>query len=161
MNDTPQPQSQPTNEQVAQLKTWVNVGAPGPAPTSAYTPSDAEKRLFHPIESPVIIPASWTFDKNAYEKLRLGHISRDMDDKWNIYTENNTVHLHRSWTGDEIYRFELKETLDQNQQPTGVYPVVSFETRPLPPQASALTEQQIRDELTQILVHVLALKSSS
>ena len=31
-----------------------------------------------------------------------------MEDKWFFFAEGETVHLHRSWTGEEIFAFELE-----------------------------------------------------
>ena len=41
------------------------------------------------------------------EKIMLGHVPQDMEDKWFIYAENGWVYFHRSWTGNCIYKIKL------------------------------------------------------
>lgn len=43
------------------------------------------------------------FDDTEGEKLRLGHIPEDMDDKWFIFFEKGWLYFYRSWTGDCIF----------------------------------------------------------
>ncbi|MFH8729884.1 hypothetical protein [Streptomyces termitum] len=38
-----------------------------------------------------------------WKKIQLGYSARDMDEKWNVFTEGEVVFLHRSWTGHGIY----------------------------------------------------------
>ena len=40
-------------------------------------------------------------------RLREGHVAGDMDDKWHSYVEDETLHLHRSWTGHEVFQASL------------------------------------------------------
>jgi uncharacterized protein (TIGR02452 family) len=49
-----------------------------------------------------------TYDREAFERIRLGLYPRQMEDKWFIYYEQPWLHLHRSWTGCLIFsiRFE-------------------------------------------------------
>ena len=35
--------------------------------------------------------------------LKLGHIPQEMEDKWFGYIEEDTLHIHRRWTGFCIY----------------------------------------------------------
>lgn len=43
------------------------------------------------------------------ENVRRGHIPEEMDDRWFIYVdENDTAHIHRSWTGFCIYKIKFK-----------------------------------------------------
>lgn len=48
------------------------------------------------------------FSQDEYEQIRLGHISLDMDDRWDIYLENEWLYLNRSWTGFCIYQVRLE-----------------------------------------------------
>ncbi|WP_411083092.1 hypothetical protein [Streptomyces sp. cmx-18-6] len=43
----------------------------------------------------------WSGDE--WERIQLGYASRGMDEKWNVFTEGDTVFLHRSWTGRGIF----------------------------------------------------------
>jgi O-acetyl-ADP-ribose deacetylase len=38
-----------------------------------------------------------------WERIRLGHHSSEMEDKWNAFIEDQQLFLHRSWTGFGIY----------------------------------------------------------
>ena len=59
------------------------------------------------------------------ELVRRGYVPEAMEDKWFIYWENNTLYLHRSWTGFCIFvvRFQeehdgyLMRDADVNQNP--------------------------------------------
>ena len=41
-----------------------------------------------------------------------GHLSKDMDDKWNVYSEDNIIYFCRSWTGICMYKVRF---LDENR----------------------------------------------
>jgi len=41
------------------------------------------------------------------ERMRLGHIPEDMDDKWFVFFEDGWLYFHRSWTGACIYALWL------------------------------------------------------
>lgn len=43
----------------------------------------------------------WTSDEWA--RIQQGHVSRDMDDKWDLFVEGDTLFAHRSWTGFGVY----------------------------------------------------------
>ncbi|MYX08048.1 hypothetical protein GTW98_14770 [Streptomyces sp. SID8375] len=38
-----------------------------------------------------------------WERIQRGYSSRDMDDKWDVFTEGEVVFLHRSWTGYGVF----------------------------------------------------------
>ncbi|WP_345584359.1 hypothetical protein [Streptomyces prasinosporus] len=38
-----------------------------------------------------------------WERIQRGYASRDMDEKWNVFTEGEVAFLHRSWTGRGIF----------------------------------------------------------
>lgn len=38
-----------------------------------------------------------------WERIQTGYRARDMDEKWNAFTQQDVVFLHRSWTGHGIY----------------------------------------------------------
>ena len=53
------------------------------------------------------------FTEQEYERIRLGFIPEAMEDKWFIFTEEDTLYVHRSWTGHCIYQLTLiKEDTD-------------------------------------------------
>ncbi len=55
---------------------------------------------------------STEFSPEEYERLSLGHVSRDMDDKWNMFFEDGWLHLHRSWTGICVYQSRVERNGD-------------------------------------------------
>ncbi|MER5281616.1 hypothetical protein ABT025_38790 [Streptomyces sp. NPDC002809] len=38
-----------------------------------------------------------------WKRIQLGYASRDMDEKWDVFTEGDVVFLHRSWTGNGTF----------------------------------------------------------
>ena len=48
------------------------------------------------------------FDARELEQIRFGSIPEEMEDKWFLYWQDNTLFFHRSWTGNCLYivRFE-------------------------------------------------------
>jgi hypothetical protein len=46
------------------------------------------------------------------EQVRRGSIPEQMEDKWFVYWENNTLYFHRSWTGICIYIARFHEERD-------------------------------------------------
>ena len=52
------------------------------------------------------------FSPEEFEKLKRGLIPAAMEDKWFIYFEAGQLFLHRSWTGNAVYKVKLKETED-------------------------------------------------
>jgi hypothetical protein len=55
-----------------------------------------EVRRFYPAED--------------WDRISLGHIPGEMEDKWFIYADGMQLHFHRSWTGYEVFiaQFELE-----------------------------------------------------
>jgi len=47
------------------------------------------------------------FSAEQYKKLQYGLISKQMEDKWFIYFEEDWLYFHRSWTGYGIYRAQI------------------------------------------------------
>lgn len=48
------------------------------------------------------------FSEEELKLLSYGFIPEEMEDKWFIYMENNTLYFHRSWTGICIFKIEFK-----------------------------------------------------
>ena len=38
-----------------------------------------------------------------WARISLGYVAQDMDEKWDVFVEDRTAFLHRSWTGNGIY----------------------------------------------------------
>ena len=47
------------------------------------------------------------FTQEIIDKLKKGHMTQAMEDKWFYYEENNKLYIHRSWTGYCIYIVDL------------------------------------------------------
>ncbi len=48
------------------------------------------------------------FTEEEWERVSLGVIPKDMDDRWFIYLEGEWLHFHRSWTGFCIFQVRLE-----------------------------------------------------
>jgi hypothetical protein len=48
------------------------------------------------------------YSLNDAERIKLGYMPKEMEDKWFLFFERNWLYFHRSWTGAGIYgvRFE-------------------------------------------------------
>jgi hypothetical protein len=55
------------------------------------------------------IPYQAVFSDEQFNQLQMGIIPKVMEDKWFIYYEQPYLFLHRSWTGQSVYRLALKE----------------------------------------------------
>lgn len=62
------------------------------------------------IEQTVTTPYARTYTQAEFETLKRGVKPHSTDDKWFIYYEQPYLHLHRSWTGIEIFRLNLTPT---------------------------------------------------
>jgi hypothetical protein len=51
-----------------------------------------------------------TFSEQEFAQIALGLIPEAMEDKWFMYLEATTLHLHRSWTGHCIYKVQFEQT---------------------------------------------------
>ncbi len=47
------------------------------------------------------------FSSGEFERVKMGLIPREMEDKWFIYYDNDTLNIHRSWTGFHIYSITI------------------------------------------------------
>jgi hypothetical protein len=63
---------------------------------------DDWKRLPFAAMSP--IPYRATFDRAQFEAIAQGLVPEEMEDKWFAYFHDHALCLHRSWTGQGVYR---------------------------------------------------------
>ncbi|WP_238007043.1 hypothetical protein KZZ52_43905 [Dactylosporangium sp. AC04546] len=65
-------------------------------------------RVF-PIAAPLSMPElpARIFTDEEWQQIRLGYQAQDMDERWDVFTEDQVVFLHRSWTGYGIYEASL------------------------------------------------------
>jgi hypothetical protein len=47
----------------------------------------------------VTLPVDFSLDAAESARVRQGFIPRQMEDKWFLYCEGDTLYLHRGWTG--------------------------------------------------------------
>jgi hypothetical protein len=55
------------------------------------------------------------YSQPEMEQIKLGLIPKEMEDKWFIYYENDTLSFYRSWTGHQIYRVTFSQTDTKNR----------------------------------------------
>jgi hypothetical protein len=67
-----------------------------------------------PFAGGVPIRFEATFSHDEFEKLSEGLIPEAMEDKWVVFFEAPHLFVHRSWTGEPVYRVTL------SNQPLGV-----------------------------------------
>ncbi len=62
-------------------------------------------------EGRTTIPLDRSFSKSEMRDIQVGVIPQEMEDKWFIYWEDDTLYFHRSWTGFCVYvvRFACDE----------------------------------------------------
>src|SRR5712664_2091235 len=61
------------------------------------------------------IPYRATFSQPEFAVLRRGLIPVEMEDKWFVFCEGNSLFFHRSWTGHCVYRAEFTNHGDRVQ----------------------------------------------
>src|SRR5687768_8368671 len=66
-----------------------------------------------PLGSMTPIPYHATFSQEDYATIRRGLIPVEMEDKWLVYWESESLFLHRSWTGHCVYRADFKPAGDR------------------------------------------------
>lgn len=52
------------------------------------------------------------FSEAEGERMRMGHIPEEMEDKWFVFFEQDWLYFLRSWTGICIYALRLEATPD-------------------------------------------------
>ena len=48
-----------------------------------------------------------SFSRSEFERIKIGFIPQQMEDKWFIFLEEEWLYFHRSWTGVCIYALRL------------------------------------------------------
>ena len=54
--------------------------------------------------------------ESEYEQLQNGIIPQEMEDKWFIYFEEDTLYIHRSWTEFCIYILEFPKDFQKSKR---------------------------------------------
>jgi ADP-ribosyl-[dinitrogen reductase] hydrolase len=68
-----------------------------------------------PMTNPKKLDVSISLNIEQLNKLKLGLIPNEMEDKWFAYFHNEYIHFHRSWTGYEIFKAKIN-TNDKGYQ---------------------------------------------
>lgn len=110
MNDHTDNKPHLTEDQQDALRTWSNVGRPGPAPEEPFVPDDwFMTERYKPMLAPIAFDLEVELDSEQVRLLTYGHEADAMEDKWNVFFDGRgSVHFLRSWTGFEMYRLELE-----------------------------------------------------
>jgi hypothetical protein len=74
--------------------------------------SDSWKTKPMPAEVAVLDYAA-EFSPEEFERISRGLVPQEMEDKWFIFLEGNTLNLHRSWTGHCIYQVEFDRDVEK------------------------------------------------
>jgi hypothetical protein len=69
-----------------------------------------------PMILPYRIKLFIKFNHKEVDKIKIGYIPEDMDDKWFIFVENNWIYFHRSWTGNLIYKCQIHQIKNNNYE---------------------------------------------
>jgi hypothetical protein len=64
-------------------------------------------RKLEPFTTGVSVPFTARYSQEEYARLQEGLIPKAMEDKWFIYFDEPHLFLHRSWTGQPVYRVKL------------------------------------------------------
>jgi len=105
------------------LKRGLEVGVALPPEASAPVPPVTRAFLSArdiPMQDSSELPFGRTLSAEEATRLREGHISGDMDDKWCYFVEGDTLHMHRSWTGLEIFSARLAPLPDGRAELAGL-----------------------------------------
>lgn len=66
-----------------------------------------------PLGRAVHLPYSATFTADEADLLRRGLIPGEMEDKWFIFWESDSLFFHRSWTGQAVYQVDFRQAGNQ------------------------------------------------
>ena len=101
-----------TPDQRRALEAWASFGSPGAQPGERWEPSAEARAKFRPFTTPGSGLWPMEFDADQTRSLLWGHSAREMEDKWNVYSEIDgsaaSVHFHRSWTGLQVVQLDLE-----------------------------------------------------
>ena len=73
----------------------------------------ADSCKHEPFTAGTCIPFNATFTATESARLEAGLIPQAMEDKWFIYSQELHLFLHRSWTGQPVYRVELERLTEK------------------------------------------------
>ena len=65
-----------------------------------------------PMGTMTPFPYASSFSQGQYETIRHGLVPVEMEDKWFIFWESDSLFFYRSWTGYGIYRVDFHPSAD-------------------------------------------------
>jgi hypothetical protein len=74
---------------------------------------EARRDMFRlqPEGGPLVqIPYREAFSAEEFARLRAGFVPEAMEDKWLAFYEEPFLFMHRSWTGDLVYRIRFEQS---------------------------------------------------
>lgn len=103
-----------TDDESDALAHWSAFGQPGSIPATRYVPTPEDLAKITPFVMPV--SGDWRYDLDTAQTTALlrGSRAEQMEDKWNIWSDDPTdagatsVYFCRSWTGKLIVRAEIQ-----------------------------------------------------
>ena len=66
-----------------------------------------------PIDVPHKIAIDLSFNEEQFQKIILGLSAKEMENRWRIYYENETLVFLRSWTGYTIFEAKIHKENDR------------------------------------------------
>jgi ADP-ribosyl-[dinitrogen reductase] hydrolase len=67
------------------------------------------------MTNPKKLDVSISLNSVQLNKLKLGLVPNEMEDKWFAYFHNDHIHFHRSWTGFEIFKAKINTSENGSQ----------------------------------------------
>lgn len=109
------------------------------------TPNDWKN---FPMEKPKNIPIWLKISDLHFEKLQIGWILHQMEDKWFIYYADEWLYFHRSWTGSQIFKAQIHKAEND-------YFIKNFWVETDPEKFNMGDETQIVDLFCVVLAKIL------
>lgn len=66
-----------------------------------------DKWQTNPMSKPHKLDVTLTINETEFRKLKPGFVPASMDDKWFVYYDGGGLHIHRSWTGAQIFKCKV------------------------------------------------------
>ncbi|WP_310424417.1 hypothetical protein [Chamaesiphon sp. VAR_48_metabat_135_sub] len=80
--------------------------------------NDWKTEIFPSTSKSIVVDR--TYSKSEFEKIIVGTIPEEMEDKWFVFYEEPWLYLHRSWTGFCVFKVRF-EMVDDKVQITEVW----------------------------------------
>ena len=71
------------------------------------------QRKNFPIDVPHKIAIDLSFNEEQFQKIILGLSAKEMENRWRIKFENDTLFFQRSWTGYTIFEAQIHKEINR------------------------------------------------